>query len=137
MQIDSNAPRINTPSSPFGCLLLFFQKFTLAQLYGAILRLPIWDDLTGKAVPINTDIASSIVNNVYGDTQTAFITNATIAAMNAETPATQGNCLACLAASAANQSHLDLVWIQSTYLATLALSKANKTHIDLAVDTDH
>jgi hypothetical protein len=95
---------------------LFDQGFTLAQLSGAILRLPIWDVLTGKAAPTNADIAGYLVNNVYGGTQTAAITNAAIAAMNAETPATQGNYLASLAASAASQNHIDLVGIQSTGL---------------------
>jgi hypothetical protein len=98
---------------------LFDQGFTLAQLSGALLRLPIWDVLTGKAAPTNADIAGYLVNNVYGGTQTATITNAAIAAMNAETPANQGNYLASLAASAANQAHIDLVGIQSTGLVYL------------------
>jgi hypothetical protein len=51
---------------------------------------------------------------VYGGSQTSAIFNAAIAAMNAETPATQGNYLASLAASAVNQNHVDLVGIQST-----------------------
>jgi hypothetical protein len=99
-----------------GVIGLFDQNFTLSQLSGAILRLPIWDVLTGKAAPTNADIAGYLVNNVYGGMQTAAITNAAIAAMNAETPATQGNYLASLAASAANQTHVDLVGIQSTGL---------------------
>ena len=98
---------------------LFDQGFTLAQLSGAILRLPIWDVLTGKAAPTNTDIASYLVNNVYGGTQTAAITNAAIAAMNAETPVTQGTYLATLATSTASQNHIDLVGIQATGLLYL------------------
>jgi serralysin len=98
---------------------LFDQNFTLSQLSGAILRLPIWDVLTGKAAPTNADIASYLVNNVYGGTQTAAITNAAIAAMNAETPATQGNYLASLAASDANQTHINLVGVQTTGLVYL------------------
>jgi len=98
---------------------LFDQNFTLAQLSGAILRLPIWDVLTGKAAPTNADIASYLVNNIYSGTQTAAITSAAISAMNAETPATQGNYLASLASSAANQAHIDLVGIQSTGLVYL------------------
>lgn len=98
---------------------LFDQGFTLGQLSGAILRLPIWDVLTGKAAPTNADIAGYLVNNVYGGTQTAAITSAAIAAMNAETPATQGNYLASLAASAANQTHVDLVGVQATGLVYL------------------
>jgi hypothetical protein len=95
---------------------LFDQGFTLAQLSGAILRLPIWDVLTGKSAPTNADIAGYLVNNVYGGTQTAAITNAAIAAMNAEIPATQGSYLASLAAGATNQAYVDLVGIQSTGL---------------------
>jgi len=98
---------------------LFDQGFTLNQLSGAILRLPIWDVLTGKAAPTNADIAGYLVNNVYGGTQTATITNAAIAAMNAETPTTQGTFLATLAASTTSQSHIDLVGIQSTGLIYL------------------
>jgi hypothetical protein len=98
---------------------LFDQGFTLGQLSGAILRLPIWDVLTGKAAPTKADIAGYLVNNVYGGTQTAAITNVAIAAMSAETPATQGNYLASLAASTANQTHVDLVGIQATGLVYL------------------
>jgi len=95
---------------------LFDQGFTLAQLSGAILRLPIWDVLTGKAAPTNADIAGYLVNNVYEGKQTTAITNAAIAAMNAETSTTQGAYLASLAASAANQTHVDLVGVQATGL---------------------
>jgi hypothetical protein len=98
---------------------LFDQNFTLAQLSGALLRLPVWDILTGKGAPTNTDIATYLVNNVYGGKQTTAITNAAIAAMNAETPSTQGNYLASLAASAANQTHVDLVGVQATGLEYL------------------
>ncbi len=95
---------------------LFDEGFTLAQLSGALLRLPIWDTLTNKAAPTKADIATYLVNNVYGGTQTAAITNAAIAAMNAETSTTQGAYLASLAASAANQTHVDVVGVQATGL---------------------
>jgi hypothetical protein len=98
---------------------LFDQNFTLAQLSGAILRLPIWDVLTGKAAPTTADIATYLVHNVYGGTETTAITNAAITAMNAETPATQGTYLASLAVSTASQSHIDLVGIQATGLVYL------------------
>lgn len=45
------------------------------------IRLPIWDILTGKGAPTNADIATYLVNNNYGGTQTAAITNAAISAM--------------------------------------------------------
>ena len=98
---------------------LFDQGFSLQALSGALLRLPVWDVLTGKAAPTNADIAGYLVNNVYGGTQTAAITNAAIAAMNAETPATQGSYLASLVASATNQTHVNLVGIQATGLEYL------------------
>ena len=96
---------------------LFDQGYSLQALSGALLRLPVWDVLTGKAAPTKADIAGYLVNNVYGGTQTAAITNAAISAMNDETPATQGAYLASLAVSAANQTHVDLVGIQSTGLS--------------------
>ena len=98
---------------------LFDQGFTLNQLSGALLRLPVWDVLTGKGAPTNTDIATYLVNNVYEGKQTTAITNAAIAAMNAETPTTQGTYLASLAASTANQTHVDLVGVQATGLVYL------------------
>jgi len=98
---------------------LFDQGFSLQALSGAILRLPIWDVLTNKASPTTTDIASYLVNNVYGGTQTAAITSAAIAAMNAESGVSQGNYLASLAASDANQSHINLVGVQATGLVYL------------------
>jgi len=98
---------------------LFDQNFTLAQLSGAILRLPIWDVLTNKAAPTTADITTYLVHNVYGGTETTAITNAAIAAMNAETPATQGTYLATLALSTASQNHIDLVGVQATGLVYL------------------
>ena len=101
---------------------LFDQGFSLQALSGALLRLPIWDVLTGKPNPTNTDIATYLVNNVYGVTSQSSNLGADLArslaisAMNAETPTTQGTYLATLATSTASQSHIDLVGIQSTGL---------------------
>ena len=95
---------------------LFDQNFTLAQLSGAILRLPIWDVLTGNEAPTTADIATYLVNNVYGGTAPTAITNAAITAMSSESRANQGNYLASLAVSTANQTHINLVGIQSTGL---------------------
>jgi hypothetical protein len=99
-----------------GVISLFDGNFSLAQLSGAILRLPIWDVLTNKVAPSVADIATYLVNNVYEGTQTAAITNAAINAMSSETPETQGTYLASLAVSAANQTHINLVGIQSSGL---------------------
>ena len=105
---------------------LFDQGFTLQQLSGALLRLPIWDVLTGKGAPTNADIATYLVNNIYGvgTGQTANLgadlaRSLAIDAMAAETPATQGTYLANLVLSATSQSHIDLVGIQSTGLVYL------------------
>jgi hypothetical protein len=101
---------------------LFDQGFSLQALSGALLRLPIWDILTGKPNPTNADIATYLVNNVYGVTSQTTNLGADLArslaisAMNAETPATQGTYLATLAASTTSQNHIDLVGIQSSGL---------------------
>lgn len=102
-----------------GVIGLFDGNFSLAQLSGAVLRLPIWDVLTNKAAPSAADIATYLVNNVYEGTQTAAITNAAINAMSAETPATQGTYLASLAVSTANQTHINLVGLQTSGLSYL------------------
>ena len=99
---------------------LFDQGFTLQQLSGAVLRLPIWDVLTQKANPTTADIATYLVNNVYEGKQTTAITNVAINAMNAETSTTQGSYLASLALSIASQNHIDLVGIQTSGLVYLA-----------------
>jgi hypothetical protein len=102
---------------------LFDQGFSLQELSGAVLRLPIWDELTGKSNSTKADIATYLVNNVYGVTsQTANLgadlaRSLAISAMNAETPATQGTYLATLALSTASKNHIDLVGIQATGLA--------------------
>ena len=96
---------------------LFDAGFTLQQLSGALLRLPVWDLLTNHANATAADIATYLVHNVYGGTETAAITNAAIAAMTAETPATQGTYLASLAQSTVGQTHIGLVGLQTSGLA--------------------
>jgi hypothetical protein len=95
---------------------LFEQNLTMAQLSGALLRLSIWDNLTGVAGATTVDIASYLVNNVYGGAATTAITNAAITAMSSESRASQGNYLANLAASTTNQVKIDLVGMQVTGL---------------------
>ena len=118
---------------------LFDQNFTLAQLSGAILRLPIWDVLTGNEAPTTADIATYLVNNVYGSAATTAITNAAITAMNSEGRANQGNYLASLAVSSANQTHINLVGIQSTGLEYLGqfVSYTDLTMLGSIVDFVH
>ena len=96
---------------------LFDAGFTLQQLSGALLRLPVWDALTNHTNATAADIATYLVHNVYGGTETAAITNAAIAAMTTETPTTQGTYLASLAQSSTGQSHIGLVGLQTSGLA--------------------
>jgi hypothetical protein len=95
---------------------LFDQGFSMKDLSGAVLRLPIWDILTGKAAPTKADVATYLINNVYGTPDTATL-QAGIAAMSNE--ATQGDFLASLAQSATGQSHIGLTGIQTTGLVYL------------------
>lgn len=82
------------------------------------MRLSIWDTLTGKAAPTNTDIATYLLSNVNGVAPDAITVANAVYALNMETDfATQGNFLWHLAESAANQMHVGLVGLASTGLA--------------------
>ena len=97
---------------------LFDQGYSLQTLSGAVMRLPIWDILTGKATPSSTDIATYLLTNVNGVAPDATTLTTAIAALNTETSfATQGNFLWHLAESTANQTHVGLVGLASTGLA--------------------
>jgi len=95
---------------------LFDQGYSLKELSGAVLRLPIWDVLTGKANPTKSDIPTYLINNVYGTPDTAIL-QAGINAMTNE--ANQGEFLASLAQSGPGQSHIGLTGIQTTGLVYL------------------
>jgi Ca2+-binding RTX toxin-like protein len=97
---------------------LFDQGYTLQQLSGAVMRLPIWDILTGKATPTSTDIANYLLINVNGVAPDTKTLASALAALNTETDfATQGNFLWHLAETSANQTHIGLVGLASTGLA--------------------
>ena len=98
---------------------LFDQGYSLQTLSGAAMRLPIWDVLTGKAVPTNTDIASYLLTNVNGATPDAATMASAVAALNAQPDINhnQGDFLWHLAESAVNQTRLDLVGLSTTGLA--------------------
>ena len=99
-------------------IALFDQGFSLPTLSGAVMRLPIWDVLTGKATPTNTDIATYLLNNVNGAAPDGTTLASAVASLNTETDfATQGNFLWHLAESTANQTRIDLVGLASTGLA--------------------
>ena len=99
-------------------IALFDQGFTLQQLSGAVMRLPIWDTLTGKAAPSNTDIAGYLLSNVNGVAPDAATLAIALTALNTETDfATQGNFLWHLAESTASQTHVGLLGLAATGVA--------------------
>lgn len=99
---------------------LFDQDYSLQTLSGAVMRLPIWDVLTGKAAPSNTDIASYLLTNVNGVVPNAATLAAAVTSLNSETDfASQGNFLWHLAASDANLTRIDLVGLATTGLVYL------------------
>ena len=97
---------------------LFDQGFGLQTLSGAVMRLPIWDILTQKTTPTNTDIATYLLTNVNGVAPDATTLANAVTSLNTETSfATQGNFLWHLAESNTNQTHVGLVGLASTGLA--------------------
>lgn len=96
---------------------LFDQGYSLQTLSGAVMRLPIWDVLTGKAKPSNTDIATYLLTNVNGVAPDQATAANAVTSLNTETDfATQGNFLWHLTESSANQTHIGLVGLASTGL---------------------
>lgn len=101
---------------------LFDQGYTLQQLSGAVMRLPIWNELTGKSSPTSTDIANYLLTNVTGAAPDATTLATAVAALNAQTDINhgQGDFLWQLAASSANQTHVGFVGLPSTGLVFVA-----------------
>jgi hypothetical protein len=96
---------------------LFDQGYSLQTLSGAVMRLPIWDVLTQKAVPTNTDIANYLLGNVNGAVPDATTLENAVKSLNTETDfASQGNFLWHLAESATNQTRIDMVGLAATGL---------------------
>ena len=84
------------------------------------MRLPIWDVLTGKGVPTNTDIANYLLTNVNGVAPNATTLASAVASLNSEVDfASQGNFLWHLAESSANELHIGLVGLAATGLSYL------------------
>lgn len=88
---------------------LFDSGYTPLQLSGAVLRLPIWDVLTGHAAPTHSDIANYLLTNVNGHAPEAATLQAATTALATET--TQGTWLSSLMLSSAAQTHIDLVGV--------------------------
>lgn len=96
-------------------LNLFDQGYTLEQLCGAVMRLPIWSALTngGQADASATEIATYLLTTAKGYAPDA----ATLAsAVNSLTNDPQGTLLWQLAESSANQLQVDLVGLTTTGL---------------------
>ena len=98
---------------------LFDHAYTLQQLSGAVMRLPIWDALTGKAVPTNTDIANYLLWRLNGVTPDVSTLANAVNALDAQPDINQGqgDFLWHLAESAANQAQVGLVGLAATGLA--------------------
>ena len=98
---------------------LFDQGFTLQDISGAVMRLPIWDVLTRKTIPTTRDIANYLLTNVNGvapDTPTLLDA---VLALNSQPDYGhgQGTFLWHLAESTTNQTHVGLVGLATTGLA--------------------
>lgn len=95
---------------------LFDQGYTFQTLSGAIMRLPIWDILTGQANPSSSDVASYLLTRVNGVAPDPATLASAIAALNAQADMAhgQGDFLWQLAASPANQIQVDLVGLAAT-----------------------
>ncbi|MBI2770815.1 MAG: VCBS repeat-containing protein [Burkholderiales bacterium] len=98
---------------------LFDQGFTLLDLSGAVMRLPIWGLLAngGNASASNQQIASYLLTTVNGAAPDAVTLASATASINT---GVQGDFLAQLAASAANQTQVGLVGLSQTGLAYTA-----------------
>lgn len=94
----------------------FDQGVTVQQLSGTVMRLPIWDMLTGRTQASSTDIANYLLSTVNGRAPDQAALNAAASALDSETGAAQGTFLASLALAEANQRQIDLVGLQQTGL---------------------
>jgi len=83
---------------------LFDQGYTIQQLAGALMRLPIWAG-TLTATNSSTDIATYLLTRVNGKAPTAAELDAAVKSLDSE--------------------------VQGTFLANLALTQANITQVDL------
>lgn len=93
---------------------LFDQGYSLQQLAGAIMRLPIWDVLTGRTRPTNEDIARYLLTTVNGVAPDANTVSQGALSLDTEIGTKQGNFLASLAASTANQARVGFLTLQQT-----------------------
>lgn len=94
---------------------LFDQGYSLAQLSGAVMRLPIWDVLTGKSNYTNTDIANYLLTNVNGTAPDVATLATGAAALDAQYDIghSQGDFLHHLASSSAFQARVGLIGLNA------------------------
>jgi hypothetical protein len=93
---------------------LFDQTYNLQTLSGALMRLPIWDVLTGHVNATNADIANYLLTNINGGVAPSQVAlNAAVVQLGAEAGSTQGSFLANLATSTSGQAHINLVGLQA------------------------
>ena len=96
---------------------LFDAGVSMQRLAGALMRLPIWDALTGQSAPGTTAIAHYLLLTVNAAEPSASSLALAVAELNAETAQTQGAFLARLAASAANTAGIRLADLSASGLA--------------------
>ena len=94
---------------------LFDQGYNLDQLAGAVLRLPIWNDLTQKIKPTTDDITTYLMKNINPNINSIELASG-IRQMQAENTQSQGNFLASLIISENAQTHVNLIGIWQTGL---------------------
>lgn len=101
---------------------LFDEGYSMQQLAGALLRLPVWDIFTGVSGPTNKDIATYLLTVVNGAAPSTAALGAAVLEMGLESTATQGSFLAGLALSTENQTQIGLVGIQAAGLEYMLTS---------------
>lgn len=98
-------------------MALMDEGYGLQTLAGAVMRLPIWDVLTGQASPSHGDVARYLLTNVYGAAPDAATLTRAVASLDAEAGTPQmGQFLSQLAMSDANQVQIGLVGIMASGL---------------------
>ncbi|MBI2769498.1 MAG: M10 family metallopeptidase C-terminal domain-containing protein [Burkholderiales bacterium] len=95
---------------------LFDQGFSLKDLSGAMMRLPIWGALAngGADSATNTQIATYLLTTVNRAAPDAATLAAALSALNSETGGAQGTFLSVLAVGGANQAQVGLTGLAAT-----------------------
>lgn len=103
--------------SVIGIAISYFdQGVTVQQLAGALMRLPIWDALTGRAQASNSDIAGYLLATALGRAPDQALLDAAVVALDNEAGATQGRLLSAIALHEINQNQIDLAGLRQAGL---------------------